>query len=192
MTEDIIWNLCYDHLNIDSWREDNSMIEVYILSHRIIIDAQDRDILLSHKWNILTNRSNSHEVFTYINIQGKKSIVNLHRLILAKMLRKQLRDIKISIHIDGDWRNNRRFNLKEGSSSDAAHRRRTQSNNTSGIKGVSFWKHDKAWVVQFSDQGRKKYKRFPLAKYANSDTAKKAAIKYRKQLEKDHGITLSS
>lgn len=188
MSDNAAWNLCHDDLNIDSWRVNGSMIEAYISSHRIIIDEQDLDILLSHKWYILTTPSNGHEVYAYINKKGRNTIINLHRLILMRMSSKKRKDLGLAIHIDGDWKNNRRFNLKEGTYSDAAHKRKIQSNNTSGIKGVSYWKHDKAWVVQFMDQGRRKYKRFPISRYGDTDIAKKEAIKYRRQLEKDHGI----
>lgn len=53
-------------------------------------------------------------------------------------------------HIDRDTLNNRRSNLRLVSHSENVHNVKMRSDNTSGIKGVSWDKHQKKWAVQIT------------------------------------------
>lgn len=83
-------------------------------------------------------------------------------------------------HIDQDGLNNRKDNLRLANKSEQSVNRRKATNNTSGIKGVSFDKSKNQWVAQWSEPKINHRKRFSCNKYG--DKAKQMAIDYRNKM----------
>ncbi len=71
--------------------------------------------------------------------------VYMHREILERKQGRPIADDCIADHWDRDRHNNRRENLREISQSLNTFNGKKQSNNTSGIVGVSWWKKRNKW-----------------------------------------------
>jgi hypothetical protein len=78
-------------------------------------------------------------------------------------------------HIDGNPSNNRVENLRKATLSQNQHNAKTPKTNTSGIKGVNWYKRDKKWCVQLRVNGKKKH----FGYYDSIEAAKLAIQKAR-------------
>ena len=83
-------------------------------------------------------------------------------------------------HINRDGLDNRRSNLRDGGGGVNERNAKQRSDNTSGATGVSYSVESKAWVVQWSEDKRRRMKRFPGAK--DDDAAKERAIAFRMEV----------
>lgn len=81
-------------------------------------------------------------------------------------------------HINGVKTDNRIENLRAATHSQNAHNQNTRSNNTSGIKGVSWNKLEKRWKVNVCLDGVQKY----IGGFKDKASAELAAISARNQL----------
>lgn len=104
-----------------------------------IVDAQDANLIKEYYWHI----SSGGYVCTNVNNikrVGKNTLVQLHRLIMNPA------DDKLVDHRDHNKLNNRRLNLRECTYSNNNMNKRTQINNTSGVKGVCWYKKYQKWM----------------------------------------------
>lgn len=96
--------------SIKRWRVKNGVVEAIINSYCIRVDEEDILILLNNCWYI--SGRTSHQLQTRKRINGVWKSVTLQRMIIEggdiPIYRK-----KYIRHIDGDWTNNRRSNLRE-------------------------------------------------------------------------------
>lgn len=109
-----------------------------------------------------------------ITVDGRRYFA--HRLAWTYMLNEpppQLID-----HINGDGTDNRWANLRKGTKSGNAGNSRKQSNNTSGLKGVSLIKASGKWRAQISRNGEKKNLGHFDTPEAASDAYRRAAIQH--------------
>lgn len=75
--------------------------------------------------------------------------LGLHRLIM------EVTDSKIQVdHINGNKLDNRRANLRLCNNSQNNRNQGPQSNSTSGIRGISFYKRDNSWFAQISHNNK--------------------------------------
>lgn len=84
-------------------------------------------------------------------------------------------------HVDGDRSNNRLCNLREATRSQNQMNRPTQSNNTSGVKGVSFHKPSNRWRAHVKVNG----KQMCMGVFRDKESAKNAYIEGIKRLHGD-------
>jgi hypothetical protein len=78
---------------------------------KAIVDAIDND-LAGKSWHAVPgHRSIGNYTFYAARRKGNKHIT-LHRVILERILGRQLKDGEECDHIDGDGLNNRRYNLR--------------------------------------------------------------------------------
>ena len=107
------------------------------------------------KQNVVENRQAGcydNKGYQVITINGK--VHKAHRLIYLY----HYGNIPTYIdHIDGDPKNNRIENLRPCSKSENACNRGKQSNNTSGVKGVSYVKKLNKWRAQCRKDGKNYY-----------------------------------
>lgn len=114
----------------------------------VLIDDQDAD-LAAYPWN---SSKNTKDGKYYINtrclrLAGGKH-VTIHRVILSRMLGRDLSSGEWADHINGDTQDNRRRNLRLASAAQNAQNRKRPCTSTSGYKGVSLVKPTGKWKAQ--------------------------------------------
>lgn len=89
----------------------------------------------------------------------------MHEIILGRDSSKEID------HKDQNKLNNQKVNLRHATRSQSNANKQKQSNNTSGLKGVSFVKHTGRWLAYISKDG----KRYSLGQF---DSKEMAALVY--------------
>jgi hypothetical protein len=115
----------------------------------------------------------------YIQIKLLGKFQQAHRLACLYMTGKWPE--KEVDHMDGNPGNNVWINLRECTPSENQYNTRLPKNNTSGVKGVSYNKASKKWVVQLSVRGMRPY----LGRYDDLELAEFVANEAR---QKYHGL----
>lgn len=103
-------------------------------------------------------------------LNGKRSTLFLHLVILERMIGRPLKEDEYGDHINLNSLDNTRSNLRVVNNSLNQHNRHRYSNNTSGYKGVSFRKDISKWRarIAFND------KAITIGVYATAEEAYKA------------------
>jgi hypothetical protein len=112
-------------------------------------------------------------------VDNQPFMVKVHRLVWF-IVNGKLPEKDID-HINGEKLDNRIINLRDVPKSVNSRNKKLQSNNTSGITGVSWNSRYKKWVVQV----RVERKHHHLGYFDDINTAEKVVIEFRKQ----HGFT---
>lgn len=116
-----------------------------------VVDLVDSD-LSQHKWRAAFNPSYSGggKFLAVRSIWQDKTrkTVAIHRVILSRILGRELTKDEIVDHINGDPLDNRRSNLRPATSSQNCINRARRKDNTSGYKGVSWYSPSKKWKAQ--------------------------------------------
>ena len=110
-------------------------------------------ISLAYKIKI-GNKAGSLNGRGYLNTKIKGRLYRNHRIIF---LYHHGYLPKCIDHIDGNKINNRIENLREATISQNICNARTRADNTSGVKGVSWHKQTKKWIVQLQVKNKAKY-----------------------------------
>jgi hypothetical protein len=84
-------------------------------------------------------------------------------------------------HRNGITNDNRRLNLRVCTQAENSWNRRTHSNNTSGVKGVSFYKANQKWKARVMAHGVSHF----LGYFDSIEDAKDAVTKKREELHKE-------
>jgi hypothetical protein len=99
-----------------------------------IVDDEDYDFLSQWKWHFNQDRYGGYA--TKMIKKGKKRLaLKMHRLIMAVSNNMQID------HINGNKLDNRKINLRICNVQENMRNRGNQKNNTSGYKGVNFFKN---------------------------------------------------
>lgn len=142
-----------------------------------LIDDEDADL-----GNLRWYASPAHykrSTTSYYAMRGKEG-TSLHRLILARILGRELELGEIVDHINNNTLDNRRSNLRVATMSQSNANRRRNRNNTSGYKGVHFYKQYKKWSASLMVMGKRKHLGY-------FDTAELAHAAYCAAAVKYHG-----
>ena len=89
-----------------------------------------------------------HTVYAFrgvSRVNGKQKFIMLHRVILARMLDRDLQANEYVDHINGNGLDNTRPNLRLATTAQNNANSRKRSDNTSGLKGVSWYKPYSKW-----------------------------------------------
>lgn len=116
----------------------------------------------------------------YVRIRLKRKLYLAHRLAWIVENGPIPRGMEID-HVNGNKSDNRICNLRLASRNQNEHNKGIQSNNTSGVKGVTWHKRASKWQAQVSVNGRKKYIGF----FSRLEDAKDAVEKARLELHGD-------
>jgi len=155
-------------------------MEIDIKGYRVLIDEEDYEKVMKYKWYINKCKIERYSLYyfyanTYIN--GKRKDIRLHRYLMDCVPN----DGKIVDHKDGNTLDCRKSNLRICSLTENNRNRRISRNNTSGFKGVSYFKRDDNYMAQITVDKKKLYLgSFPTAELAG-DAYKEASIKYHKE-----------
>lgn len=113
---------------------------------RAIIDIEDVMICNQYKWFLKDEKY----VRTHMNINDKDKKVGLHRIIMNVVDNKNV----VVDHIDRNPLNNRKSNLRVTTQAKNCINKARQSNNTSGIVGVTWRKENNKWEAQIKLNGK--------------------------------------
>jgi len=119
---------------------------------------------------------------------GKQQMVKLHRVILARMLGRDLLAGEYVDHKDGNGLNNTRDNLRLATMAQNCANSRKPSTNTSGLKGVCWQKQAGKWQAQIKVSGKNKYLGLFTSKEAAYAAYCDAAEKYHGEFANDGGV----
>lgn len=113
--------------------------------YETVIDAIDAD-LAEFNWNALGQSNYSQ----YAARRVSSNVILLHRVILSRMIGRELSSNERVDHINSNGLDNRRENLRLANHSQNMQNRRKNKNNTSGYKGVTWYKRLNKWLAQIS------------------------------------------
>lgn len=138
-----------------------------------LVDKEDYERLSKNKWYTQKCSNISYAIRkTNGNLHVKQRTIRMHREIMCPPVGMFID------HIDGNGLNNTKKNLRVCTPSQNVMNRGKPKNNTSGFKGVCFYKQTKKWMAQIMKEGQQIY----LGSYNTSEQAYKAyceaCIKY--------------
>jgi len=119
-----------------------------------LVDDEDYEWLNQWKWY-----ASRHRKTFYVVRNRLKSEVNMprrirmHRVILGLLHQKTV----LGDHKDGNGLDNRRGNIRACNGSGNQHNQPMRKNNSSGFKGVSWFKKTKQWMAKICLNRKQKY-----------------------------------
>ena len=116
---------------------------------RIIIDRDDLESIQKYRWHISTQGYVRTEVFS----GGKRKEIKLHNFLLGFIPSKSL----VVDHINRNKLDNRKSNLRIVSKKENARNSKTQCNNTSGHRGISFRRKESKWEAYIKVDGKREH-----------------------------------
>lgn len=148
------------------------MLYMPLLEKPLIVRVShcDAEIL---KGNVKPLFANGNKIYARLWSRDEKKQVLLHRLIMEGMLGRRLRPKEVVDHVDGNGLNNCRENLRlctQGQN--LANRAALNRNNTSGYRGVSYFRHCNKFAAQIRVDGK-------LRRLGLFPTAEEAYTRYR-------------
>lgn len=142
-----------------------------------LLSEEDTDLLAVCNWII-----SGPGYVTGSYTKGKPAY--LHRVVLSRMLGRELVKGEYTDHINGNRLDNRRENLRVVTNRQNLLNRRLQDNNTSGYRGVSHYNGQahkdikKRWTAEIKVMGKRKH----LGYYLTAEDAARAYDKAAREL----------
>lgn len=121
-----------------------------------VVSAIDAD-LARYKWQALVSPLGVVYARRHATVNGKRSTVLMHRVILEKVLGIELTRTQEVDHIDLDGTNNTRMNLRLATHGQNQRNQLAQRNSKSGIRGVSLREQTGMWEASIHINGRHIY-----------------------------------
>lgn len=143
------------------------------------IDHEDAD-LLHFQWSVLIQHRNKKIIGARrkIRLCGKQKTLLMHRVIMERVLGRQIESSELIDHVDLNPLNNTRKNLRLADFSQNGRNITAHHRNKAGLKGVHFVKHANRYRSQITIH----HKRIHLGYFDTPEEAheayKQAAIKY--------------
>lgn len=141
-----------------------------------VIDDEDADRVLSHKWSVSVKKGKQFYAYRTIKLEsGKSTAIYLHMFLLGL----SRGDGFLVDHVDGDTMNNRRSNLRVATpAQNSWNKRKVSASNK--YKGISLIKETGLWDARIFANGSRHY----LGHYK---TQEEAALAYNKAASELHG-----
>lgn len=108
-----------------------------------LVDDEDFELVNQYRWYALRNHRTFYAVKQMRQVDGRRGLLWMHRLILGLTDSRQQAD-----HINHNGLDNRRVNLRVVSQSENAQNRRMALANKSGFKGVALDSRTQRYRVQ--------------------------------------------
>ena len=139
-----------------------------------IIDTEDYEKVKDFCWRKRTNPRDKTEVYVEAKSLGKyrRKTIRIHQILCP------CKEGFLPDHENGNGLDNRKSNLRPSTHSQNGMNRRTPSNNTSGVKGVTYDKKAKQWVAQITIEGEHHY--------LGGSTDFEEAVKLRQEAEEKY------
>ena len=137
------------------------------------VDDEDYQDLMRFKWYACRGGKTFY-AFRNIRINKRQSKERMHRRIMG--LRRG--DGKLTDHIDMNGLNNQRNNLRVATKAENQRNRKKPCNNTSGFKGVGWYKPSKKWVARIKVNSQSKNLGYFKSKIAAARAYNIAAREY--------------
>lgn len=107
---------------------------------KVKVDLDDVDKCKNYRWCVNKYKSNKYDYGKYYIISSNHSLL-LHRFIM------NAEKGMVVDHIDGDTMNNRKYNLRVCLHKENSRNSKHRKNNSSGYKGVSWFKRTNKWMA---------------------------------------------
>lgn len=140
-----------------------------------IIDSIDAD-LAQFKWHAIRSKNGYYAQRTIQSKVVKKHNIRLNRLIMSRIVDRELDPKEQADHINGDTLDNRRSNLRIATQSQNNMNGKRRKDNTTGYKGVS--KRGNKWRA-YIQVG---YKQFHLGYFETEELAHRARCEAANEL----------
>lgn len=163
----------------DSYKEESSAIPIQLTTGQYIafVDPIDAD-LAEFSWRAAIMSKNVYASRYTYDTNNFRVTLPLHRVIMKRILGRELVRGEIVDHKDCDTLNNRRSNLRIVTRVQSNQNRRKRSDNTSGYKGVTWNKRTQRWRASIGANG----KHINLGHFDNPEDAYEAYCKAAKEL----------
>lgn len=138
-------------------------MEINICDQMVLIDPCDANLISQYNWTLIKGR---HTYYAVGWLKGEKKVgtIGMHRLLLNAQVGQ------IVDHINQNGLDNRRENLRFASRSLNRANSKLNKNNTSGFRGVTWFKPASVWMAYISYNK----KRIHLGNYKNSEDGARA------------------
>lgn len=146
--------------------------------YEAVIDASDVAIVKAYTWKATVD---TRRVYATTNVGGRenKTGMRMHRLIMDAP------DGVDVDHIDHNGINNRRNNMRLCTRSENLQNQRKRIDNTSGFKGVHYYKRTGRWRAYIMLEGKERH----LGYFDTPELAYDAYCTASKELHGDYGFT---
>ena len=147
-----------------------------------IVDDIDQD-LANQNWIAWVHDNRPGLVYAYRSTRRpNRKTIQMHRIILSRMLNREISSKEHCDHIDGDGLNNTRSNLRlDVGNGNHYNISKRNKNVTSKYKGVYFYNPGKCWRSAIRCDGIRHY----LGQFESETDAAKAYDKKAKELHKE-------
>ncbi len=148
------------------------MATIMIKGYEVLIDDEDVHLLSQFNWHLQDKNRGGFYLRTKIPAKTGKWIY-LHRFIMRPI------DSGLCVdHINGNVLDNRKTNLRVCTRSQNQMNQRLRKDNTSGEKGVHFYKRSKKWKATIQHENKQNHLGTFLTKEAAMEAYSEAAKKY--------------
>ena len=125
-----------------------------------IVDDCDADLAQVNWYSVARSSSKSvyaaRKVFS-ADTSTKQTMQYLHRVVLSRIVGRELQPSELTDHINGNKCDCRRENLRLATPAQNVANQTLRSNNKSGFKGVAWHKPSKKWRAAIGTRGRQKW-----------------------------------
>lgn len=118
-----------------------------------LLDKIDGDLALL-RWHTCTSPAGVIYLVHNIRRDGKRTTQQIQRVIMARILSRELIEGEFVDHIDRDGLNNRRDNLRVCTFQENLCNKKIYKNNKSGYKGVSYHVRINKYSAEISHKGK--------------------------------------
>jgi len=136
-----------------------------------LIDDEDYDLVISYSWHTQKDINNFYAVTTTTRVQGKRTTIYMHRLIMNARSGLQVD------HINHNGLDNRRENLRLCTRTENCRNRRKYIRGSSIYKGVSWYTHYKKWRARIECEGKQLHLGWFSDEVEAAEVYDKAALK---------------
>jgi hypothetical protein len=133
-----------------------------------LVDDEDFEFLSQWKWCADKGRNTFYAARKVRKPDGKRTTIRIHQVLAELMGFKRVAD-----HIDGNGLNNQKHNLQDLTHKQNIEKARLSKRNTSGHKGVGWYKRDSKWQALITHVGEQEHLGY-FDKIENAIAARKA------------------